>query len=56
MVPDRADGPGRVIRLLDGWVRDGAYPTGAAISQAFAGDRGISTAYVPGPWPGGTVS
>ena len=46
-VPERIG----VITLLDGWVRGGVYPAGPAVDAAFSGDKGISKAYAPGPWP-----
>jgi alpha-beta hydrolase superfamily lysophospholipase len=40
-----------IVGLLDGWVRRGTYPGPGAITGAFAGDKGLSPAFRPGPWP-----
>jgi hypothetical protein len=40
-----------VVKLLDDWVRRGAYPTGPAVTAAFGTDTGLSPGYRPGPWP-----
>ena len=41
------------ITLLDGWVRQGTFPTGGAITAAFGNDPAVTQAYQPGPWPAG---
>ena len=41
----------RVIKLLDGWVRQGTFPTGGAVAEAFGDDPSVTQAYQPGPWP-----
>jgi pimeloyl-ACP methyl ester carboxylesterase len=43
-----------LIDLLDGWVRDGRVPGGAAVTAAFPGDDSITTAYIPAAWPATT--
>jgi len=40
-----------VVKLLDDWVRSGAYPGPAAVATAFEGAGGYEPNYVPGAWP-----
>ncbi|MDQ1601355.1 MAG: hypothetical protein QOD68_2829 [Actinomycetota bacterium] len=40
-----------VITLLDGWVQQGTFPTGGAVTKAFGDDPSVTQAYQPGPWP-----
>jgi pimeloyl-ACP methyl ester carboxylesterase len=40
-----------VVSVLDGWVRNGRYPVGPALVEAFGDDTGLSIGYRPGPWP-----
>jgi pimeloyl-ACP methyl ester carboxylesterase len=39
------------VALLDGWVRNGVYPTGQTVTDAFGSDTGLDLTYRPGPWP-----
>ena len=39
-----------LINVLDGWVRNSAYPTQEGAARAIG--EGLNGAYVPGPWPG----
>lgn len=45
-----------IVKLLDGWVRSGVFPTGEAVSAAFPGDESVSQIYKPGPWPAEAAS
>ena len=40
-----------MITLLDGWVQQGTFPTGGAVTKAFGDDPSVTQAYQPGPWP-----
>jgi pimeloyl-ACP methyl ester carboxylesterase len=42
------------ITALDGWVRGGVYPTGAALTSAFGSDPGLDLSYRPARWPAAT--
>ena len=39
------------VALLDGWVRNGVYPTGKTVTDAFGSDTGLDLTYRPAPWP-----
>ncbi len=40
-----------LVELLDGWVREGVYPSPARVEQVFGATSGFDALYQPGPWP-----
>ena len=40
-----------MVELLDGWVRDGIYPTAGRAAEVLGPDSGFQQLFAPGPWP-----
>jgi pimeloyl-ACP methyl ester carboxylesterase len=44
-----------IIKLLDDWVHNGVVPGTDSVAEAFPGDKSVTEAFLPGPWPAGTT-
>jgi hypothetical protein len=42
-----------MVTLLDGWVRDGIYPSANRVQAVFGSASGFDALYTPGAWPEG---